>query len=59
LRKYERAPTAFARGERLVVASEGFSSVDGFDAQGVGDGIRAVKEFVFKAGKHVMVGDAQ
>jgi hypothetical protein len=59
LRKYELAPTAFPRGERLVVASEGFASLDGFDAQGVEEGIRAMKDFVYKAGKHVMVGGAQ
>ncbi len=58
LRRHGEAPTAFARKDRLVVASQGFASVEDIGEREVAQGVRAVKEFVYKAGKHVMLGRA-
>ncbi len=51
----DTSPTVFMRKRKVVIASTGFASLSEVRASDVESGLRAIKEFVFQAGKHVMV----
>lgn len=55
LEKHEEAPVVFVRQEKYVMASESFSSLDEVRPGDVERGLQTVKEFVFQAGKHLVI----
>jgi len=55
LAKHETAPMVFMRRDSYVMASDQFDSIDEIRADTVSRKLKMVKEFVFQAGKHLVV----
>lgn len=56
--RFKGSPTSFSRGDRLIIADEGFGSLLELTPEELSGAITVIKRFVHDAGRHVIIGGA-